>query len=391
MAPVLVFMGASIQMVIAAAVLKDEARITEGDQKIEAQKSLIQELPKIIKDQNVEINNHNIQISTLQGKDGHSRNSHTSRALTRRASKQAEASHTEAAHQLKEMKVAADGQVQVFKQGTQIDLKTRSGGCISTYYHWSDTTCNTVCSSDPTTWPCRHYCVGASCDTMTKCPVDHALKDGAANLNCAGCLCDETVDAEACCQPAPDVIACAPRSVCVDTHLADLGASELVDFECECNEHYLRYRDDNVWPEATQEKCKQFIACLNSYKTSSVKVLTGIAKALKYTNTASLLQSNTSTASSSCFTPSPDKYNELTQCDCIKGLVNECGNDAGMDPTDECLRKLACRNDEVCQSWKDDNCAGNSLLQERRSSGNSDAQTSLSTSRLEDTLQSKCA
>jgi hypothetical protein len=135
----------------------------------------------------------------------------------------------------------------------------------------------------------------------------------------------------------------------VDEHLPGYSASELVDFECECNAHYTEYRKNGEWPLGTTAECQQFIACLNNQKSASVKVLTGLAKGLSKTITV--------TIGAGCFTPSPEKYKELTECNCLKGLLKHCGNDAGTETTDECLKAHACKKDDVCQEWKDENCA----------------------------------
>jgi hypothetical protein len=168
----------------------------------------------------------------------------------------------------------------------------------------------------------------------------------------------------------------------------------------------MQYRKDNVWPSATDEKCQQFIACLNNEQGVAVKVLTSLAKALEDMSQSAFIEyeeiANESLRESNktnCFTPTKEKYKELTECNCMKGLVHECGNDAGMDPMDKCLIKFACKSEKVCDAWQAAHCTMNSTnsLQQRASSVTStsearDKSAALETrAQLDDTLQSKCA
>jgi hypothetical protein len=184
----------------------------------------------------------------------------------------------------------------------------------------------------------------------------------------------------------------------VDAFFQHLTSHQFVDFECECNERYLQYTKNHAWPDGTTEECKQFIACLNNEVGAAVKVLTGIAEALKATVTTGLIEhkeiANESSYNSDCFDPAPETYQELTQCNCLKGLVKTCGDDAGTLPADECLKYHACGHEQVCPVWKQANCPAASLQLHAR--GVPDAlagDTALQTSarRLDETLQSKCA
>lgn len=246
----------------------------------------------------------------------------------------------------------------------------------------------------------------ATCNEMTKCPVDHRLKANAAALACEGALCDEIVDAEQCCEEAVDTSSCTSRQMCVEAFFEHLTSYEFVEFECACNEQYLQYIANHVWPDGTTDECKQFIACLNNGRGASAKVLTGLAKALKATTTTELIEhkntADKSSYNSSCFTPSPEKYQELTECNCLKELVNVCGDDAGTLSADECLKEHACGHEEVCDDWQAANCPSMSLqlharggipdaLNEdsaHRLSSSGDAPTSLA--RVDEMLQTKC-
>jgi hypothetical protein len=239
----------------------------------------------------------------------------------------------------------------------------------------------------------------ATCNTMARCPVEHRLKANAAELDCAGTTCDDTVDAAQCCEAGTTTYnyECTPRAKCVDQLLPDLTSSQLVDFECLCNDHYMVYRRQKVWPSATDPRCKEFIACLNNEHGIAVKVLTGLAKALKDASTTpyTLVEVNESIRDSTCFTPSSDSYKELTECNCLKDLVNVCGDDAGMDPTAACLKNFACESDKVCDAWQTTHCAAN-MLELQAARATSDARdgsaVALETrARLDDTLQTKCA
>jgi hypothetical protein len=235
----------------------------------------------------------------------------------------------------------------------------------------------------------------AKCNTMARCPVYHRLRADAAHLDCEGTTCDDTVDAAQCCEAASSTYDydCTPRAQCVDGLLPDLTSTQLVDFECLCNDQYMSYRKQKVWPPGTDERCKKFIACLNNEHGIAVKVLTGLARALKDTSTS--FEVNESPDDSTCFTPSANKYKELTECNCLQDLVNTCGDDAGMDPTAHCLKNAACKSEKVCDAWQTAHC-NTSMLQLQAARATSDARdggaVALETrARLDDTLQSKCA
>jgi hypothetical protein len=219
----------------------------------------------------------------------------------------------------------------------------------------------------------------------------------------------------------------------VEEFFSIYSSSELVAFECKCNEHYEEYKKIGAWPAETETKCKQFVACLNNQRTASVKVITAIAKALKSVQQVDSFAEDKAIAhaqpqSADCFEPTAEKYQELTECNCLKGLTRNCGEDAGMEPTVVCLKMHACRHDNVCESWKDANDCSDLLLQlqlleagqlanssltpaatsdhwatkaeapvstytelQERRDADSVAQISSTEARLEGTLQSKCA
>jgi hypothetical protein len=229
------------------------------------------------------------------------------------------------------------------------------------------------------------------CDTLTKCPVDHQLKANAETLECAGASCDETMDAAQCCEADVDTSSCAVRQKCVEEFFEHMTSFEFVEFECQCNEQYQYYTENYVWPDGTTNECKQFIACLNNEVGASVKVLTGLAKALKEYKEGA----NNSSHNSNCFSPTPGKYEELTECGCLKELVQACGDDAGTLPADECLKNHACKHEQVCDDWQAANCPA-MALQLHAGGGISDVvkgDVALQTNarRLDETLQSKCA
>jgi hypothetical protein len=273
-------------------------------------------------------------------------------------------------------------------------------------FRWDDAPCNMNHGNDIEYAFCQRD-FKAKCDTMTKCPVGHIRKADASTLECAGATCDETVDADQCCeawldpnQLDPDD--CISKRHCVSTLFAHFTSIELVEFECECNEHYKEYKETGVWPEATEDMCKQFVSCLNDQNDLGVKVLTGVAMALANTIQPSLIENDPGQDPQSCFNPSPAKYKELTECDCLFGLVKACGDDAGMEAADECLKSYACTHDKVCNDWQQVNCAEisspGSGLQLRAHAGNStpgarEGSAALETSarRLDETLQTKCA
>jgi hypothetical protein len=222
------------------------------------------------------------------------------------------------------------------------------------------------------------------------------------------------VDADQCCeawldpnQLDPDD--CITKRHCVSTLFAHFTSTELVEFECECNEHYKEYKETDAWPEATEDMCKQFVSCLNDQNDLGVKVLTGIARALADAIQPSLEPGENEPGENepgqdpqSCFNPSTAKYKELAECGCLGGLIKACGDDAGMEAADECLKSYACAHHKVCDDWQQVNCAeissSESVLQLRAHAGNrtpgaheGSAALETSSRRLDETLQSKCA
>jgi len=106
-------------------------------------------------------------------------------------------------------------------------------------------------------------------------------------------------------------------------------------------------------------------------------------KASKKTSNTKELFAVSSSTENGCTDPAAEDA-EAIECECLEELTTDCAA-AGVTDTEECFLTSLCNHQNICASWKSENCEDGSSLLERRS-----ITTSKANGTLDGSVTGKC-